>query len=93
MPSVADVTVGVEQTRHHGHMETNSTAATQTTTPAIGPGQVVRAVTTALCAAAFVVMMAFGAPDDQGSRWDDGIDAHSEVGYEVALDTTGVTSE
>lgn len=93
MPTVAAATVGEAQARHHEHMETNSSTATQTTNRAMSGGQVVRVLTTALCAAAFVVMMAFGAPDEQGSRWDDGVDAHSEIGFDVTLDTIAVNGD
>lgn len=63
-------------------METNSTA------PAAANimGQAARAITTALCAAAFVVLLAFGGPDADSSRWDSDIDAHSDATYELALD-------
>lgn len=74
-------------------METNSTAPIHTTTKAPGLGQAARALTTALCAAVFVVLLAFGGPNDQASRWDSDVDAHSEIGYEVALDTTVLSGE
>ena len=69
-------------------METRTRTAPQSTghTGRTGTSRLFRALTTGAVAAGFVLVMAFGAPDDNASRWEADIDAHSDISYEVAAE-------
>ena len=75
-------TVPRATTTHDWFMHTNSDVPVKATTVTVS--RVTRALTTALLACAFVVLVAFGGPDENSSRWDDNNDAHSEIGYHLA---------
>jgi len=67
-------------------MDTNTTATTPTYSDTNTLSRAARAITSAVVAAGFVLVLAFGAPDTDSNRWNV-VDAHSDIGHHVVLDS------